>query len=142
MDEDSRFVLDIAVLEVATGFLFFCVKNIMQGEFGTIFAGQYTQKTQASVRQQIPKYVMAATGGFFFRNIDILWINRGLPGSPPWWRPPMDREPTMDAMLLSLGGTIFLNQKLAPGELSWRFEIWKNGWPTTVVFFFFFCCVF
>jgi len=72
MDEDSRFVLDIAVLEVATGFLFFCVKNIMQGEFGTIFAGQYTQKTQASVRQQIPKYVMAATGGFFFRNIDIL----------------------------------------------------------------------
>ena len=53
---------------------------------------------------------------FFFGKLtscDQPWVA----GKPSLVAPFMDREPTMDAMLLCLGGTIFLNQKLPP--VSW-----------------------
>lgn len=113
MDEDSRCVLDIEALEVAMGFLFFCVKKISC----KVRLVQFFQVNTHIKRKTSPNLSWLQLADFFFRKVDILWINRGFPGSPPWLVPLMDREPTMDVMLLCLGGANFLNQKLPP--VSW-----------------------
>lgn len=102
MDEDPRFVLDIAVLEVAMSFLFFCVKKYhARWVWYHFFRWIHTKNAKN------PQICHGCNRRiFFFRKIDILWINRGFPGSPPWLAPLMDREPTMDAMLLCLGGAM------------------------------------
>lgn len=102
----SRCVWDIEASEVAMSFLFFCVKNIMQGEFGITFSGKYTQKRKHLLGNKSPNTSWLQLADFFFRKVDILWSTVGSREALPGWVPLMDREPTMDAMLLCLGGAM------------------------------------